>query len=269
MSRRKLPDLEYDVVEVTPELAEEWLQKNTFNRKRSNVLVDFYAEIMMADQWRLNGEPIIFDRTGKLQSGQHRLWACIEAETSFNTLVVWGTDPDAIYTVDTGRKRTMMDALTLRGEKDVAVLGSMLTWIWRWENNVMDQGGRARPSNVTLLKMLDNRPEIRDALHYAYRMRKGIKAPVALLSALFYEFSQIDADDAEAFFQQCATGENLSASDPAYAWRRWIMSRYLEASKPNQQTIAAITVKAWNAFRRHEPVKAFRWAGNEPFPEAV
>lgn len=270
MARRKLPELELSIEEVTPDIAKEWLEGNTFNRRRSDRLVDFYAEAMLAEEWRLNGEPIIFDGKGRLQNGQHRLWACIEADKSFWTVVVRNAEWDAIYTIDTGRKRSMGDALTLKGEKDVANLAAMLVWVWRFENGVMDMGGRSRPTNVTLLKLLDERPEIRDWINLvAHRFRHTIHVPGGLMSALFYEFSLIDKKDCAAFLEQCITGENLSAADPAYAWRRWMMARYKETAKPNQQTVAAITVKAWNAFRRHERPAAFRWAGNEAFPEAI
>lgn len=271
MARRKLPDLVATIEEVTPEIAKEWLETNTFNRAISNHQVDFFAEEMLNDEWRLNGEPIIFDFKSKLQNGQHRLLACIEADVSFWTLVVRGAEPDAIYTIDTGRKRGMADALRLRGEKDVANLAALLAWIWRWENGVMTQGGRARTSNVSLLKILDARPEIRDWIPIvAYRLRKSdVAGPAGLLCALFYEFSLINEKDCLAFLDQCITGENLSATDPAYVWRRWMNSHYGETSKPNQQTIAAITVKAWNAFRLHESPRALRWQGSESFPEAV
>ena len=269
MTRRKLPKLTVEIAEITPDMAKEWLEKNTFNRKKSDRLVDFYAESMLNDEWRLNGEPIIFDDKGKLQNGQHRLWACIEADVSFWSLVVYGADSDAVFTIDTGRKRSMVDALTLRGEKNVAILAATLVWIWRWEHQVMHLAGNARPTNVALLKMLDARPEIRDTVQVSYRFHNKVRAPQGLMCALWYQFSLINPGDAEYFLEQCVSGEALSSGDPAYAWRRWINARYLEASKPNLQTIAAITVKAWNAFRRHEQVKSLRWAGNEPFPEAV
>ncbi len=270
MARRKLPNLEITIEEVTPDMAEKWLEGNTFNRKRSNRLVDFYAEAMLSEEWRLNGEPIIFDGKGRLQNGQHRLWACVEAEVPFWTVVVRNADYDAIYTIDTGRKRSIADALTLKGEKDVANLAAMLVWVWRWEQGVMDLGGRSRPTNVTLLKMLDERPDLRDWIpKVAHRFRHSLRVPNGLMSALFYQFGQIHADDADVFLEQCLTGENLAVTDPAYAWRRWIMSHYTPTSKPNQQTIAAITVKAWNKYRLHEKVDALRWAGNEAFPEAI
>ena len=269
MPRRKQPDLQITIEEVTPEMAKDWLGKNTFNRNKSEIHVAHLAEAMYLDEWRLNGEAIIFDSKGRLQNGQHRLWACIEAATSFTTVVIRGADSDAIFTIDVGRKRSLADALQLRGEKDVATLGNLLVWTWRWENGLMDQGGRSRPTNVSMLKLLDERPEIRDAITVGWRFRKALRAPSGLMCALWYQFGLIDQDDADFFLEQCVTGEDLSDGDPAFAWRRWMNARYLERLKPPQQVVAAITVKAWNGFRNHTTIGALRWAGNESFPEAI
>src|SRR5690348_9218536 len=138
---RKLPELELTVEEITPVIAKEWLQFNTFNRKVSRSLVQSYAQIMKDREWRLNGEAIIFDRTGRLQSGQHRLLAVIESGTSIWSVVVRGAEPEAIFSLDAGRKRRLTDALTLRGEKDVSNLATATTWWWRYQNDLMESGG--------------------------------------------------------------------------------------------------------------------------------
>lgn len=266
--KKKLPELELTVEEITPEIAEQWLQKNTHNRNKSDRLVDLYAEAMRNDEWTLNGEPIIFDKTDRLQSGQHRLWAVIQADVPIWSVVVRGAEPEGIYTLDTGRKRRMTDALTLRGEKDVNNLATLLVWVWRWEHGLMDRNSII-PTNSHLLKVLDERPELRTYLSYGQRLRRYFKISVGLAGALAYQLGQIDSEDMEVFFEALTTGENLYAQHPCYAWRRWMQRQNNAATKTNASVVAAITVKAWNAFRQHEDVKAFRWAANELFPEAL
>ena len=73
MARRRRPNLELSIEEIDATVAEEWLSCNTWNRKISDRLILTYAETMKEGAWVLNGEPIIFDEKGRLQSGQHRL----------------------------------------------------------------------------------------------------------------------------------------------------------------------------------------------------
>ena len=50
---------------VTPELAAHYLKRNVDNyRKISKAKAALYAEEMKAGNWQLNGEAIVFDKTG-------------------------------------------------------------------------------------------------------------------------------------------------------------------------------------------------------------
>lgn len=70
-----------ELVEVTPQMAQEWLATNAKNnRDLSKVTVKRYANDMVKGQWMVTGEAIKFDRTGRLIDGQHRLQALIESK---------------------------------------------------------------------------------------------------------------------------------------------------------------------------------------------
>lgn len=268
MARRKDPDLIITIEDVTPALAIEWLEKNTHNRKVSDRLVMVYAETMSEGEWRLNGEPIIFDRLDKLQSGQHRLMACVEAGVSFRTVVVRGADPEAIYSLDAGRKRRMTDVLTLRGEKDVANLATAITWTWRWEQGLMDRGGDTA-TTVHLLNLLDATPELRDSLIMGRSLAQSQGVSAGLMAALFHQFARIDAEDAKQFHEHLFSGENISGTHPAFVWRRWVTRSRLQPRRPSSAYVAAVTVKAWNAYREHREIRVLSWKPEEIFPEAV
>lgn len=268
MASRRKPNLALSVEAITPEIAEEWLQHNTFNRKVSERLVDIYAEAMAADEWALNGEPIIFDKSGRLQSGQHRLMACVQANVSFWSVVVRGAEPEAIYTLDSGRKRKITDVLTLRGEKNVMALSSALVWHWRYEHGLMDQGGIS-PATSHLLSVLDATPSLREDLSYGGQVKSRIGLSAGLYAALFHEFLRLNQTEAEAFHEALISGENLDSSSPIFVLRRWIIRSKLSDRRPPSQLSAAILIKAWNAYRLHETPRSLRWAANEAFPEAV
>lgn len=268
MARRKDPELELSVEEITPQIAEEWLKHNTRNRKISDRLVLTYAETMLEGEWRLNGEPIIFDRNGKLQSGQHRLLAILESGVTIRSVVVRGAEPEAIYSLESGRRRRLTDVLTLKGETNVGALSGALSWTWRWENHLMDRGGEV-PTHTHQLRVLEKNPALREALSQGGRVHSTMGVSTALMSAVYYQLSLINLEDADYFWEQITTGEGLSSEDPAFVWRRWVMKSRHKDKRPSSATLAAVTVKAWNAFRTHEHPRALVWRSNESFPEAV
>ena len=74
-----------DDVLITPEIAEAWLTQNNNNRPVSAGVIRKYARDMRADKWLFTGDAIRFDKNKNLIDGQHRLMACIAAETPFRT----------------------------------------------------------------------------------------------------------------------------------------------------------------------------------------
>ena len=68
--------MEAKVQVITPELAEQYLTKNTNNyRSMSNSVVNAYATDMKTGNWKFNGDSIKFNKSGILVDGQHRLAA--------------------------------------------------------------------------------------------------------------------------------------------------------------------------------------------------
>lgn len=131
-------------VTVTPELAMKWLDEtNTKNRKVRQAHVDNMASDMLAGKWRgKNGEAIRFDTDGRLVDGQHRLYACIQAELPFDTLLVIGVDPEDYNSIGIGARKSFGDFLgPVHGEKNVALYAATvrLVFAWRSGNLVVGQ----------------------------------------------------------------------------------------------------------------------------------
>lgn len=101
------------VVEIDKDLASLWLERNVKNpRKINHRIVHAYAADMSAGRWLLNGEPIIFDRNGNLNNGQHRLTAVCEANAKIKSVVIWGVDPDCTL-YDYGMKRKISQEMQI------------------------------------------------------------------------------------------------------------------------------------------------------------
>lgn len=266
--RRKEPNLELSIEEITPAVAEEWLGHNTWNRKISERLVLTYAETMKEGEWRLNGEPIIFDEKGRLQSGQHRLLAVIESGVAIKSVIVRNADPGNIFSLESGRRRKMTDVLTLAGESDVANLSACLSWTWRWENKLMDRPGDV-PTHTHQLRVLTANPALREELFQGRRVHRDLKVSVGLMTALFHQFYIAHPEDAETFWEKLATGEGLSSDHPCFVLRRWLIRSREIIRRPTSSNMAAVTVKAFNAYTEHRTIRVLSWRPEESFPELV
>ena len=118
-----------EVVNVNPELAQKWLNKNiTNNRTINEGRVTAYANEMKARNWILNGQAIQFDEGGSLIDGQHRLSAVIRSGMTVQMLVVKNVPRCAVEVIDTMQPRTLpqiqkMNGVTgLRGDKRIIAM---------------------------------------------------------------------------------------------------------------------------------------------------
>jgi hypothetical protein len=107
------------------------LLKNPTNRPFRRNLALRYANEILRGEWQLNGESIIIDKYGRVQSGQHRLAGVIFANQMLNedlekwsdygwkdgvyieVVVVVGVDPSpkVVDTIDIGQKRSLGDVI--------------------------------------------------------------------------------------------------------------------------------------------------------------
>lgn len=108
------------VENITPERAAHYLKRNVDNyRNMSKSKITMYAEEMKAGKWQLNGEGIVFDESGKLKNGQHRLAAIIQAGVPIQMTVTTGVSENVtIY--DNGMSRTTKQMAQAGGATDIS-----------------------------------------------------------------------------------------------------------------------------------------------------
>lgn len=109
------------IMEVTPEVATRWLEKNTHNREVREAKVKEFSDAINRGQWKLTTDAIAFchpyvdsenvrhDET--LINGQHRLWAVVMANKPAMFTVWWGCEPEEFGVIDQGVPRTQGDIL--------------------------------------------------------------------------------------------------------------------------------------------------------------
>lgn len=261
--------LTQSVMTVTPELAAQWLERNTSNRPLAKKVVARYAREMREGHWRLNGESIKLDEQGIILDGQHRLHAIVEAQVAIETAVVIGLPADVFPSLDRGAKRTLGHNLSLMGEVCSAHLGAAIVHQWKYENGVLDKGGvnSMTPEIATSLDVLGRNPGLRDAI----RASSGVKKlmPSSIAAFLYYQFHLRNASLAEWFFARLADGAGIQPDEPVYRLRERLLSNRLNAKAkfPNKE-ILALVIKAWNHTVEGRRVAQIRWRSTGRTPEA-
>ncbi|AGK88179.1 hypothetical protein M184_gp36 [Mycobacterium phage WIVsmall] len=258
---------------ITPKKAEAYLAKNTSNRNVRQGRVNSYAADMTNGDWQFNGDAIRFAKDGTLLDGQHRLLAIIQSGVTVKMLVIRNLDNTTQHTMDTGAHRSFSDVLKLRGEKHYVGLASAVRSIHLWESGSRRLGqGTASVTNSQLLATLDKHPWIREAIPLLSRVSEHARIPMTALGALYFAFVQIDAEDCDFFFEKLTADFNGALPQPIFMLRKSLKA--LEENVKGQRNvtyIAALTVKAWNAFRSGDEIGQLRFrpggASPEAFPE--
>jgi hypothetical protein len=110
-------------IDVSPELAFQWLEGNTHNRPICQAKVEHFVRLMKAGLWQHSSQGIAFDTAGLLIDGQHRLWAVIEANVTVRMLVCYNAPPKTRWVLDVGPGRSDKDIINITGE-----VGQVNSW---------------------------------------------------------------------------------------------------------------------------------------------
>lgn len=102
---------------ISPKQAKFWIDNMLKNRPLRTEKVVSFSEDMLNGEWRVNGETLKFDDDDVCTDGQHRLLACIRANTSFRSWVLFGVNRDDVFaSVDAGSCRSVADYLVIHGK---------------------------------------------------------------------------------------------------------------------------------------------------------
>ena len=257
------------LVEVTPDLAAEWLEMNTMNRNISQTTVKRYALAMLAGEWQQNGQTITIAEDGTVLDGQHRLWAVIEAGVTVTFLVVFNVSKDAIATIDSGVTRTFRHVLQIKGSKHASPAATLTKFAWIYDNfdaELSDSSAKIAVRNPVLeIYYDDNTALIEQAAAIADTgCHHFTKSHMAFC---IYLFLRKNPGRAEAFAGMLKTGQNLYTGHPIMTLRTKLIDNLMSKHKLSVREAAAFYIKAWNAFLKGKDISVFRWNNTEKLPE--
>ena len=258
-------------ITVTPALAKMWLDNALPNRTSQLAKIRDYAHDMRTGQWLMTGQGLLFDANAQLMDGKHRLLACIEADTPFETMATFGLAHNAMALIDTDRTRTPGDALAIaKQEPNARLLAAALKWVWLLEQNNIALYSRTGSlfGRHYMLDTLERHPEIRDSLRFGSKKKTFI--PESFVVAAHYLMSRKDSLLATEYISTLLNGENLTRDDSVYMLRERLQR---ESKNPRTrlepQYKAALVIKVWNDWRRGRRKRGtIRWVNTGDKPEA-
>lgn len=236
-------DTEYAL--ITPEMAREMLTHNVRNRRLYRHVVEKYANKMRSGQWRFVADPIRFDRDGRLIDGQHRLSACVLSETAFSAMIVRGLDPLSFDVIDTGKKRSAGDALSLRGQPSAFYMSAAARWLL-----IIKAGGPRKQSavgidNTDIIAMSLRHPLLIDSINKSHGSFGGGR--LSLIAALHYiGVNFLDKPNEAGTFVNVFTDGVGYEGDPPLVWREHCLRARRAGATLNAAVVYPNLVTAFN-----------------------
>lgn len=255
----------HNIETITPEKAQELLNKSASNRPLTKARVLRYANDMQDNDFPFQGQTIILDENNMLINGRHRCAACIMAKKPFKTLVVRGVERKNFTKIDIGKSWNAGDVLGADGfaqHRSIAAAVKIIRMISLMEQGVKKPGRKSYNwssgflSNDEILEFArKNRKEL-NAAAAAVRNTKTarkILAPHGVFIALFYLFAQRAAKKKVAsFFVPLITGQNMHSSISQL--RDIILKNKEDNYGFSSIEMTALTIKAWNAFVTNQKI---------------
>lgn len=243
---------------VTPELASKWLGTQVRNRKVQQHAMLGYRTDMINGLWAFTGDPIRFDRKGRLIDGQNRLEA-LKGVTVPNFalpfVVQTGLPEDAQERMDQGARRTAGQQLYLKGIPSGSNLAAAIRFGWRWERGELFGGVRSQEqgtavTNAQVVNWIDEyRPRALRALDdLNYIRSSGLRPNIGLafsLRAAEFELSE----EVTVMLREMHELTNLPPSSPTLALVKRIQR--VKASPDlsmNELDHLGFLIYTWNAW---------------------
>jgi hypothetical protein len=255
---------------ITPSMAMAMMERNHGNRRIRDRLVDQYAGQIGSGSWPLTGQPVIFSEDGTMNDGQHRLLACIKSGVPFRCDVRFGIPRASFMLTDVGAKRQSSDVLEIMGEKNAATLaaaaGHLIIW-QRSDRKSIHRSYTAAPNEIVAI--IRDCPHLRHSAAVGMRIHGHIRTMPSIMAFCHYVCWLSDPVLADRFFEQVASGEGMTKTDPAFVLRKRLIDAAQTQTMMPRFVLAGYVFKAWNAARKGDQIKVLRMMDGETLPEVA
>ncbi len=262
-----------ELINVTPDMAMRFLEKNKLNRSLTDRHINFLASQMRENKWLDTGDTLKFDEQGNLLDGQHRLNAIVKSGKTLPMLVVKNVNKKAFEVMDTGKVRTGKDVLSAMKYGHSSLLSSsvksiLLYFGGQYSHNKI--GKSSFSTNPKVVEFVKKNEEIHEIVAHIHKIHSKFKLITAShLVFLYWIFAAKNQNDVDTFFDQLTTGVDLKADSPIKALRDRLIKEITSKRKMQAREKLALCIIAWNHFRAKKPVKLIQFTDRMEFPKPL
>lgn len=251
-----------ELVELTPELASQLLERRTGQRPVGKVDVAQYAKDIKERRWLPNAsDAICVAPDGNLLNGQHRCLAVVEAGVSAPMYIAYGVEPSTFAVMDCGRKRRAADALAIQGhQKNLNVMAAVIRALVLLEK-FHDVNKTIRVTTQDSLDFMErNLEDIQSAVSAGVSVR-GLSTPVAIA---YFHFAKVNRSKADNFVRLLRDEDFGDVEHPGLLLRKKVRTATgSRGVRVDQPTVVAWVYVAFNSFFKNQRIKSIRIA-SEP-----
>lgn len=158
-------EIKFEIVEVTPEMAEKYLVTSKGNRNLKKDIVTGLVAELQAGKWCVNGETIVFDEDNSLLDGHHRLEAIRKSKIAAICIFVKGIKRSTWTSMDSGTARSLGDVFKIEGIPSYSIVSTGVAGVLA--KIATETSGINTLGNGNMLKRSGN--SRKDALDFYYR----------------------------------------------------------------------------------------------------
>lgn len=261
------PSVKTAIMVISPEMAAEWLKKNKGNRTPSRSAIKKYASDMQAGRWSVTGDAIRFDSNGDLIDGQHRLLACLSANTNFESLIISDLPNEVRHQMDLGVRRTPGNILEQMGVAQGTRLAAAITQLISISDGTDVRG---RITTPMIVEICQQHPRLAEAVAIVYGgdplvkdgfvgRRSIIGASPAHIAAVYYAAAYLlgEKERADEYLSVFKTGIPNYPGDPAHAFRERLLRLRSTGTPLTRGAQLRGLCGSWNQFRIRKPTGKF------------
>lgn len=234
-------------VDITPEMAEEFLLKNSKNRTLSQRRVSLYASAMQDGKWRVTHQGVAVFADGILADGQHRLHAIIKADLPVKMLLVTGLHPDSADGIDQHRARKISDVAKIVGKDWLDSVGVAIVRLMY---------GMEAATAADVLSVAENVfPSVVFAKNNLSRSTKGVSSPVMAAFSLAH-FHGVDEEVLSRYAAVLGSGlmDNNDTDVAAFRMREWLAKGQPQRGTSDRERLMKAVMRNINHFQTGTPI---------------
>lgn len=255
--------LQYFTCRITPEIARILREYRGFNRKLKAGNLKAIKESMKKVDWKLNGEPIVFDEYGNIVNGNHRIEVAAECGLTFDTTVIVGVKEKDAEIYDMQAKRSVSDTLQFAYKSNDRIYGTNATALYNICFAIKDSVKKGeeiksfRPEQRALSEYMVFIEEYYDAIIFTLDKMLSVKSKMGLSRAAIWAavltayVSGYDKHKLEKWAEIIRTGlTNESKDFPVSRFRDYILT--LKGKGGASETMSDLYSRAQYSLAQYE-----------------